>query len=146
MQMQIELEMEIESYILTTLPTLGQRAVGKRKRYFCSLKFDTDKHDVTLWPLSSWLLNYLLNRLRSFVLPRANVIPSLDTTERLKGKGKGQEIHRAGEGEKWISTPKERVKRIRKGMREDVEEKMAEETQEIREDWVMSSCHTPHFF
>ena len=75
----------------------------------------------------------MLNRPRSFVLPTANVIPSPDTTERLKRKGKGQEIHRTDIGEKWISTPKERGKRIKKEMREDVEEKMAEETQEILE-------------
>ena len=53
MQMQTEMEMEIESYILTTLPTLAKRPVGKRKKYHCSLEFDTDKHDVTSWPLSS---------------------------------------------------------------------------------------------
>lgn len=60
--METQTPMEIERYILTTLPTLDKQAVGKRRRYYRPLSFDTEKCDTTLWPLSSWLLKYMSNK------------------------------------------------------------------------------------
>lgn len=61
-EMQVQMEMRMEIDILATLPMPAKQAVGRRRRYYSFLLFDTDKHDMTLWPLSSWLLNYLLNK------------------------------------------------------------------------------------
>lgn len=62
MEMQVRIEIKIERYILRTLPVLAKQTVDKRKRYYCSLLFDTDKHDIMLWPLSSWFLNLFVKQ------------------------------------------------------------------------------------